>query len=125
MEVCRAFKRSEELRESITTLKTLDVILEGLRKELGTLQQQAASKPSVTIGSSLESQSALLISKEGSNTGQNSAPQTEEKKLKLDYSSLDLARARRLIKSRENALSWVRGSLNDLRKTKERPETTP
>jgi len=117
MEVCRAFKRSEELRESITTLETLDVILEGLRKELGMLQQQAASKPSITIGSSLESQSVLLISREGCSTGQDSRPQTEKKK--LDYSSLDLARARRLIKSRENALSWVRDSLDDLHKNKE------
>jgi len=116
MEVCRAFKRSEELRESITTLEMLDVILEGLRKELGMLQQQAASKPSITIGSSLESQSTLLISREGCNTGQGSRPQAEKK---LDYSSLDLARARRLIKSRENALSWLRDSLDDLRKTKE------
>jgi len=123
MEVCRAFKRSEELRESITTLETLDVILEGLRKEFGMLQQQLVSKPSITIGSSPESQSALLISREGCNTGQDSRPQAEKKK--LDYSSLDLARVRRLIKSRENALSWVRDSLDDLRKTKESPETTP
>lgn len=115
VEVCRVFKRSEELRESITTLETLDVILEGLREELRMLQQQAASTSSTTIGSNLESQPVLLISGKEFDIGQGPGPRGEKRK--PDYSSLELARVRRLIRSRENALKWVKDSLDDLRKS--------
>lgn len=107
-EVCRAFKRSEELRESVTTLETLDVLLEGLREELRTLQQ------AVPGTSNPESQSSPSPSKGLS--GQDGAEQTEKKK--PDYSSIDLTRARRLIKARENAVKWVKNSISELRNSK-------
>ncbi|KXN85287.1 Protein IMPACT [Leucoagaricus sp. SymC.cos] len=96
-EVCRAFKRSEELRESITTLDTLDTLLEGLREELKTFQQavRKSNSPTTLDG--------------------DSESQVRTEKKKPDYSSIDLAKARRLIKARENSIKWVKDSLNDLR----------
>ncbi|KAF9451506.1 ribosomal protein S5 domain 2-like protein [Macrolepiota fuliginosa MF-IS2] len=105
-EVCRAFKRSEELRESIATLETLDVLLEGLREELVLLQQETA----VLNPSGSESQSPPLWKA----PPVRDAGEPKEKK-KPDYSSIDLAKTRRLIKARENAIKWVKESLNAIR----------
>ncbi|KAJ3575057.1 hypothetical protein NP233_g1358 [Leucocoprinus birnbaumii] len=122
-EVCRAFKRSEELRESITTLRTLDVLLEGLREELKALQQQqqANSKPSTAIVGDSESQLRSsphgkgFTPEKGNSRQDSGSAQLQAEKKKPDYSSVDLAKARRLIKARESAIKWVKDSLNNLR----------
>jgi len=109
-EVCRAFKRSEELRESITTLETLDVLLEGLREELRTLQRDTSQSSANSEPSSFPS------SLEKGNPRDDTAEQAEKKK--ADYSSIDLPKARRLIKARENAMKWVKDSLHELRNSR-------
>lgn len=125
-EVCRAFKRSEELRESITTLETLDVLLEGLREELKALQQQqeAIPKPSgptaIIVGDSESQRPSSSHGKgftpeKGSSRQDSGLAQQQAEKKKQNYSSVDLAKARRLIKSRESAIKWVKDSLNNLR----------
>lgn len=80
-EVCREFKRSEELRESITTLQTLDDLLITLRSQLTSLTTQ-----SLTTSASI--------------------PERNSKK--PNYEGMDVAKAKRLIKARENSLESVK-----------------
>jgi len=83
-EVCREFKRSEELRECLTTLQTLDDLLTTLRAQLATLTTQS----SIT--------SAVI-------------PEWNSKK--PDYKVLDVAKAKKLIQARENSLKSVKALL--------------
>jgi len=80
-EVCREFKRSEELRECLTTLQTLDDLLITLRTQLATLTTQSL-------------------------TASTSTPERNSKK--LDYKGLDVAKAKRLIQARESSLKSVK-----------------
>ncbi|TFK44889.1 hypothetical protein BDQ12DRAFT_673760 [Crucibulum laeve] len=82
LEVCKEFKRSEEIRECIVTLETLDDLLAELRSELA-----QASQPS-------------------SSTSASGAKRSE-----VDYSALDLCKARRLVRARENAIKNVKALL--------------
>ncbi|KAF5380550.1 hypothetical protein D9615_004701 [Tricholomella constricta] len=77
-EVCLEFKRTEQLRECISTLTTLDAVLAGLRAEYS---DTSSHEPSTTPGTS-------------------SAPK--------DYSNLDLDKGKRLIKARESAIQSVK-----------------
>ncbi|KAH7927440.1 ribosomal protein S5 domain 2-like protein [Leucogyrophana mollusca] len=101
-EVCRKFKRLEEMEEHITTLTTLDDILATLRAEFGALTSESPSvadtsspasarfEPSVPPAASIESKASK----------------------KQDYSGLqkdlDLAKAKRLVNARENAIKTVK-----------------
>jgi hypothetical protein len=78
-EVCREFKRSEELRECITTLQTLDDLLITLRAQLASLTTQTTSA---------------------------SIPERNSKK--PDYKDMDVAKAKRLVQARENSLKSVK-----------------
>ena len=80
-EVCREFKRSEELRECITTLETLDDLLITLRAQLSSLTTQTL-------------------------TTSSSIPERNTKK--PDYKGIDAAKAKRLIQARENSLKSVK-----------------
>ena len=80
-EVCREFKRSEELRECLTTLHTLDDLLTTLRAQLASLNAQ--SLPTAA-----------------------SIPDRNSKK--PDYKDLDVAKAKRLIQARESSLKSVK-----------------
>ena len=80
-EVCREFKRSEELRECVTTLQTLDDLLITLRAQLASLTTQSVSTSSST-------------------------PERNSKK--RDYKGMDVAKAKRLIQARENSLKSVK-----------------
>lgn len=102
-EVCRAFKRTEELRESVTTLKTLDTLLESLREELRALQS-AASGAKIGDLATPSSQRKLHHMRDD-----------REETSKKDYTLIDLTKVRRLIKARENAIKWVKNSLDDMR----------
>lgn len=87
LEVCREFKRKDEVQECLSTLASLDDILLQLRAELAVA---TASEPST------ESSSITLSSKP------------------LDYSAwidTDLPRARRLIRAREGAIKAVKAAL--------------
>ena len=81
-EVCREFKRSEELLECITTLQTLDDLLITLRAQLASLTTQSLT------------------------TTSSSVPERSPKK--TDYKGMDLAKAKRLIQARENSLKSVK-----------------
>lgn len=90
-EVCRKFKRKEELEECISTLSTLDDILADLRTELANLP---------------ESSTAMTTA-----LGGNDSLRTPKKP---DYSQFhadkDLPKAQRLVGAREKAITSVKGS---------------
>jgi hypothetical protein len=90
-EVCRAFKRKEELENCITTISTLDDILADLRAELANL-----SKSSTTASPSAAAKAMSARTPK-----------------KPDYSLLcadeDLPKAKRLVGARENAIRSVKG----------------
>lgn len=93
-EVCRAFKLKDELQECVTTLQTLDSILEALRAELSQL---------VDATPTLEAEA-------------NEAKLIKTKSFKSsDYSELftskDIKKARRLVTAREKAIAIVKASL--------------
>lgn len=77
--MCQEFKKLEGLRECISTLSTLDIILAELRSEYNTL-----------TGSDI------------GETSKESAPTSK------DYSTLDLVKGKRLVKARENAIRNVK-----------------
>jgi uncharacterized phage infection (PIP) family protein YhgE len=80
-EVCRSFKKSEELKEAVTMLNTLDDILAQLRSELAQLS-----------------------------SGVEGAP-TETQSKKPEYPAWtpeDLPKAKRLVTARERAIATVK-----------------
>ncbi|KAG6857200.1 hypothetical protein H0H87_008266 [Tephrocybe sp. NHM501043] len=77
-EVCQEFRRSEDLRECISDLMTLDAVLAGLRVEYN----EASGGRTGTIG--------------------NVTPTPK------DYAGLDFEKGKRLIKARENAIKSVK-----------------
>ncbi|EGO00844.1 hypothetical protein SERLA73DRAFT_87161 [Serpula lacrymans var. lacrymans S7.3] len=100
-EVSRTFKRLEEMEECISTLTTLDDLLADLRSELNSISSTSTD----TIPFSSPQESSLDTLK--------SARIAEIKKaIKPDYSAMqkdvDLAKARRLITARENAIKSVK-----------------
>jgi coenzyme F420-reducing hydrogenase alpha subunit len=101
------FKRTEELRESITTLETLDTLLESLREEQRVLQS-AISEAGAGVGDS-----EAPSSQRGLDFSRNVREETSKKV--VDYTLIDLTKLRRLIRARENAIKWVKSSLDDLR----------
>lgn len=102
------FKRTEELRESITTLETLDTLLESLREEQRALQS-AISEAGAGVGDS-----EAPSSQRGLDFSRNVRREETSKKV-VDYTLIDLTKLRRLIRARENAIKWVKSSLDDLR----------
>lgn len=80
-EVCREFKKLEELQDSITALTSLDDLLAGLRSQI----------------------------KKGTNPLAPTDKDSECKK--PDYSSLDLPKARRLITAREKSIKSCKSLL--------------
>ncbi|KAF8738498.1 hypothetical protein AX14_011333 [Amanita brunnescens Koide BX004] len=80
-EVCREFKKSEELQDCITTLTSLDDLLGQLRAQL-----QTRSNPSAQ-------------------------PDKEKESKKPDYSILDIPKAKRLIAARENSIKSCKSLL--------------
>ncbi|KAF8161275.1 ribosomal protein S5 domain 2-type protein [Crassisporium funariophilum] len=92
MEVCRDFKQSEELRECVTTLHTLDDLLGDLRAELATLT--ADSSDATPIGHS-----------------------TDRGIKKPDYKNLDVSKAKRLVQARESSLKSVKALIAKKKET--------
>ncbi|KDR75665.1 hypothetical protein GALMADRAFT_140288 [Galerina marginata CBS 339.88] len=88
MEVCKEFKRSEELQDCLATLRTLDDLLSFHRERL-----------------------AALTSTENGDTGdslQDMTNSTSKESKKLEYKHLDVTKAKRLIQARENAIKSVK-----------------
>ncbi|RDB24838.1 Protein IMPACT [Hypsizygus marmoreus] len=99
-EVCQEYKRTEERRECIALLTTLDAVLAALRAEYSeevATDQPSMSQPGTTAGKAADS----------------STPK--------DYSDIDLAKAKRLIKARENAIKSVTLLLSKRREGVEGP----
>ena len=92
-EVCRMFKRKEELEDCISALSTLDDILVDLRSELANLK---GSDDHATTSADMDAKGL--------------SPQKNPKK--PDYSQLraenDLSKAKRLVGARENAIKSVK-----------------
>lgn len=91
-EVCRAFLLQEEVQTCISTLRSLDDILASLRSELAEHTPKASS------------------SEPGVNAASEASPAASRKP--PDYAglqtSLDLAKVKRLVTARENAIKSVK-----------------
>jgi len=110
MEVCKAFKQTEELQDCLTSLRMLDDMLSGLRKTLADFdverEARAVADPSLatsTTSASSEFQSYTAGSKEGAEI------LIAGMKARLpDYNNLDIAKAKRLVKARESSIQSVK-----------------
>ncbi|KAG0702870.1 ribosomal protein S5 domain 2-type protein [Suillus ampliporus] len=100
-EVCRTFKRVEEMEECISTLTRLDNILASLRQELSDLTQNTEL---ATGGSS----STRTASDEIDTAEARRSRQPNYTAMQRD---LDIAKARRLIGARESAVKNVKSLL--------------
>lgn len=96
-EVCRKFRLKDEMAGLIATLSTLDATLDTLRSELAQLTTESTPSESRTPTETKASSSQK----------------------KPDYSelqeSLDILKAKRLVKARENATKVVRNALQKKR----------
>ncbi|KAG1746479.1 hypothetical protein EDB19DRAFT_360306 [Suillus lakei] len=104
-EVCRTFKRVEEMEECISTLIRLDNMLASLRQELNNLTQNAE------------------LATSGSTSTRNASDETNNvegrRNRQPDYTAvqrdLDITKARRLVGARENAVKSVKSLLSKKR----------
>lgn len=104
-EVCRTFKRVEEMEECISTLTRLDNMLASLREELNDLTQNAD------------------LATSGSNLARTASDEIDDAKGKRsrqpDYTvvqrDLDITKARRLVGARESAVKSVKSLLSKKR----------
>ena len=118
-EVCKIFKQIEELQDCITTLRMLDKTLADLRKELAEMGSKGEEE---LPASSREPVSAIITSPDSTTPASDlplldvhrSIPEKGEgadsniKPKTPDYSNLDVAKAKRLIKARESSVKSVR-----------------
>lgn len=104
-EVCRAFKRVEEMEECISTLTRLDNMLASLRQELSDLTQNSELAMS---GSTL----AQAPSSENDSVEGRRSRQPDYTIMQRD---LDITKARRLVGARESAVKSVQSLLSKKR----------
>ncbi|KAG2137274.1 hypothetical protein BD769DRAFT_1626790 [Suillus cothurnatus] len=104
-EVCRTFKRVEEMEECISTLTRLDNMLASLREELNDLTQNADL---ATSGSTL----ARTASDEIDDAKGKRSRQPDYSVVQRD---LDITKARRLVGARESAVKSVKSLLSKKR----------
>jgi len=87
-EVCRRFKKMEDMEECVRTLTTLDDLLATLRAELATEREKAGMQdPSSCSG-----------------VGENPRAKSKAPDYRVMQDSLDLTKAKRLIHARECAI---------------------
>ncbi len=86
-DVCRVFKRSEELRDCISSLTEMDGQLVELRSELANLTEDAVAE---TPGEEPNEPIITVVSR------------------KTDYSTLDLDRGKRMLRAREGAIKSMK-----------------
>lgn len=103
-EVCRTFKRVEEMDECISTLTRLDDMLASLRQELSDLTQNTESAPGGSTSASDEIHNA---EGRGSRQPDYTAVQRD----------LDITKAKRLVGARESAVKNVKSLLSKKRTT--------
>jgi len=116
-EVCKTYKQIEELQDCIMTLRMLDETLADLRKELaevgskgeGELSASSREPGSAIIGPDpTTSASDLLPDAHRSTPEKEEGADSNVKPKTPDYSNLDVAKAKRLIKARESSVKSVR-----------------
>ena len=96
-EVCKKFKQNEELQDCITTLQTLDDMLAENREQLAALAQTTETSADGKVSSST-----------GNVSGTPSAAREPKK---MDYKTLDVVKAKRLIQARENSIKSVKAAI--------------
>ncbi|KAG1739128.1 ribosomal protein S5 domain 2-type protein [Suillus paluster] len=106
-EVCRTFKRVEEMEDCTSTLTRLDNILGSLRQELRNLTQNA--ELATPGGISTRTASDEIDSAEGRRSRQPNYTAMQR--------DLDIAKAKRLIGARESAIKSVKSLLSKKRTT--------
>lgn len=89
-EVCKKFKQNEELKDYITTLETLDDLLAEHRQRLAALTAEKSDLPSLSTADS------------------SSTPSLTRESKKMDYNTLDVPKAKRLIEARERSIKSVK-----------------
>ncbi|KAF9486016.1 ribosomal protein S5 domain 2-like protein [Pholiota conissans] len=97
MEVCQAFKQSEELRDSISILQTLDDMLAQHRAELTALTPKSEEE---------QGPSSTPTDQEAS-----SASSSQRETKKQSYKDMDMTKAKRLIQARENSIKSVKAMI--------------
>jgi len=102
-EVCKAFKKSEELQDYITTLQTLDDLLIAHREHLASLTITAVAENDET--------NASVAPNASPSSEPSSTPIQKREAKKTDYKSLDVAKAKRLIQARENSIKTVKAMI--------------
>ncbi|KJA28881.1 hypothetical protein HYPSUDRAFT_61717 [Hypholoma sublateritium FD-334 SS-4] len=94
-EVCKKFKQNEELQDCITTLQTLDDLLAENRQQLASLTADSSANGEAT-SSTMNVSGTLSIAREPK---------------KMDYQTLDVVKAKRLIQARENSIKSVKAAI--------------
>ena len=101
-EVCRAYKKSEELQDYITTLRTLDDLLFAHREQLASL----------TITTMTENDASSTSISPTPSDEPSSPPSTQQREAKkAEYKNLDVTKAKRLIQARENSIKAVKAMI--------------
>jgi len=96
-EVCKAYKKSEELEDYITTLRTLDDLLIAHREHLASLTVVENDETNASVAPNV------------SHSHEPSSTPTQKKEVKkADYRGLDVTKAKRLIQARENSIKSVK-----------------
>lgn len=103
-EVCKAYKKSEELQDCITTLRTLDDLLVVHREQLASL-----TTTTMTENDDSNTSVSPATSDEPSTPSPPSTQKREAKK--AEYKNLDVTKAKRLIQARENSVKAVKAMI--------------
>lgn len=101
-EVCKAYKKSEELQDCITTLRTLDDLLFTHREQLASLTTTTMTENDA---------SSTSISPAPSNEPSSPPSSQNREAKKADYKNLDVTKAKRLIQARENSIKVVKAMI--------------
>jgi hypothetical protein len=112
MEVCKAFKQTEELQDCLTSLRMLDDMLSGLRKTLADfdVEREARTVADPSLATSTTSASSESQSHTAGNKG--GALIAGMKSRLPDYNNLDIAKAKRLVKARESSIQSVQALID-------------
>lgn len=115
MEVCKAFKQTEELEDCLATLRMLDDMLFDLRKRLaaereddddcaGLLREGRVANSCLAASTT----SAPPESQTSTSTANGESTDVIAAAKLPDYNNLDIAKAKRLIRARENSIKSVK-----------------
>ena len=101
-EVCRTFRRKDDMATCIVTLTSLDETLASLRSQLAAAMAMAESS-TIEIADKEQEDSNLAVSRRPATPSYTALEE-----------SLDIPRAKRLITARENSIKSVRAALKKI-----------